>query len=151
MTLDSFLAHAIKLEYEAETVYRRSAEIIDAEQNAHAVAFFREMAGYAQLHAEDVRRRAGRAGIASLPETAFVWDKGAAPESIAPAPVLGDIIDLDSAMKMALAAEQRSANFYASVAGSAADPEVRRLAEEFASEERAHVLAIEQFMGLKPY
>jgi len=40
--------------------------------------------------------------------------------------------------------------YYRSVAGESTDPEVRRLATEFADEETEHVAALDQWIALTP-
>lgn len=151
MNLATFLAHAVRLESEAECIYRQSAEALDPAQYADAVAFFGEMAGYARQHLEETMSRAGMNDLTSLPAAGYVWDGAAAPESVE-LPSTGDaVLDLDRAMSLALAAERRAAAFYAQVADAAGEPAVTALAETFAAEERAHVLALERFMGDKPY
>ena len=60
-------------------------------------------------------------------------------------------LDIDDAMSLALAAERRGVAFYEEVSRATTDTQTRLHAEEFASEERGHVLALERFFGLKPY
>ncbi|MDP1524411.1 MAG: ferritin family protein [Rhodocyclaceae bacterium] len=150
MNLDTFLAHAVKLEYEATVIYAKSA-VVTAEENQDAAAFFREMAGYANMHLGDVMARAGYKDVSELPQLAYQWGNHSAPETMSPIPTSGDIIDLDSAMARALDAERRAVVFYEEAAQSSLDSKVRALALEFATEERDHVLALERFMGLRPY
>jgi len=150
MDRTSFLAHAIQLEDEAERIYRRSAEVIDPAVNPEAAAFFREMAGYANHHLAEIMELAGIKDIAGV-APASPYGEGGAPEALSPAPVSGDVIDLDSAMAMALAAERRAATFYEAIAAAAKDSQVAELAARFAEEEGGHVLALERFQGLKPY
>jgi rubrerythrin len=54
------------------------------------------------------------------------------------------------AMAMALESETRARDFYAGVAAQAEDDEVRRLAEEFASEEATHVNYVETWIARQP-
>lgn len=151
MNLASFLAHAAKLEYEAERTYLKLTEMIDSLEHKDAVAFFHEMAGYAAQHCQEVMTLAGIADISELPQSGYSWPTGAPPESVSPLPVIGETIDLDRAMEMALTAERGAVQFYEQAASSSSDPEVKTLAEAFAVEERGHVLALERFMGCKPY
>jgi rubrerythrin len=151
MNLDTFLAHAVKLEHEAAVIYAKSAEVVTAAENQDAAAFFSEMAGYANVHLSDVMARAGYNDVSELPQVSYQWGNNSAPESMNPIPASGEIIDLDSAMSRALDAERRAVVFYEEAAQSSLDPKVRALALEFATEERGHVLALERFMGLKPY
>ena len=96
-------------------------------------------------------QRAGMTEVSALPESGYVWGSGAGPESLSPLPVAGDVVDLDSAMINALKAESGAVAFYEHIAQSSSEAEVRMLAGTFAVEERAHVLALERFLGRKPY
>jgi rubrerythrin len=151
MNLDTFLAHAVKLEHEAALIYAKSAEVVAGSENQDTVAFFREMAGFANMHLSDVMARAGYKDLSELPQLSYQWGDHSAPETMSPIPASGDIIDLDSAMTRALDAERRAVAYYEEAAQSSLDSQVRALALEFAAEERGHVLALERFMGLKPY
>jgi len=151
MSLPSFLAHAVKLEYEAEKIYRETAELITRMDPSHAGEFFKEMAGYAKQHLDSIMHRAGITDITELPQVGYIWGTDPVPESIAPPPAADSGIDLDDAMALALDAERRAAAFYAEVATTSLDPIVKVLANTFAAEEREHVLALERFMGAKPY
>ncbi len=149
MDLPTFLAHAVRLELDAEQAYLQLIELMQERGNRDATEFFREMAGYSRLHRETAMRRAGFNDLAEIPELIAAW-----PASQSESPNLKDAegpLDLDDATYLALAAEQRGVSFYTSVAQAASDPQTRQLAEEFAAEERGHVLALERFLGLKPY
>ena len=150
MNLRTFLAYAVKLELDAESVYRQSAAAMDALKNRDAAAFFREMAGYCHLHYEEAMRRAGFNDLSDLPELSYPWPDALGPESLRPIPA-GTILDLEGATGQALAAERCGVAFYEHLARTADDPDVRSLAEEIAAEERGHVLALERFMGWKPW
>jgi rubrerythrin len=54
-------------------------------------------------------------------------------------------------MSLSLAAERRGVTFYEEIARTTTDMQTRLHAEEFATEERGHVLALERFLGLEPY
>ena len=148
MDMDSFLAQAVRIEHAAEMIYRRSAELIDAAENPQAVVFFDEMAGYAHKHA---LQAITRAGDGALNRSLYLGDNDAEPESLITLPTVGDRIELEGAMRMALEAEKRGLAFYLEVARDASDPDVRILALEFAAEEREHVFAVEKFLGQRPY
>ena len=151
MNLDTFLAHAVKLEHEASLIYAKSVEVVAARGSLEAEAFFREMAHYSNLHLGKMMTRAGINNVSELPQQSYLWGSRSAPETLNPVPTSSDIIDLDSAMTMALDAERRAVAFYESAAQSSADPQVKALALEFVAEEREHVVALERFSGLLPY
>jgi rubrerythrin len=151
MNLETFLAHAVKLEHEAAVTYAKSVEVATAAGNQDAAAFFGEMAGYANLHLNEVMTQAGYKDVSDIPQLSYQWGNRSAPETLDPPPASGEIIDLDGAMARALDAERRAVAFYEGAAQSSAESQVRTLALEFAAEERKHVLALERFMGSKPY
>lgn len=149
MDMMTFLAHAIKLELEAENAYRKSAVAMDLVGNADAAAFFRKMGEYSHLHYEEAMRRAGFNDLSEMPDWEFHWPDNLAPESLGP---ISDeiLLDLEGAVSLALTAERRGVSFYAAIVQRANDPQVKILAEEIAGEEREHVLALERFMAWKP-
>jgi len=150
MDLDTFLAHAVKLEHEAVETYERFAARATNVPEDTAV-FLKEMAHYARLHLGEILDHAGCRHADELPPRAYLWGDQAGPEALTALLSSGDAIDLDRAMTLAHEAERRAAHFYEGAAEASADPRVNALAREFAAEEHRHVLALERFMGLKPY
>ena len=149
MDIRVFLAHAVKLEREAEEAYRELARLMKDRANVDAAAFFGEMAGFCRLHGEAAMTHAGFGAMADIPDGIVSWSGGASEIPDTGAAV--NALDLDGAELLALAAERRGADFYAEVARTTTDPQTRILAAEFAAEERGHVLALERFLGLKSY
>lgn len=149
MNILTFLAHAAKLELETEEAYLYLAELMTTRGNHDVAEFFREMAGYCRLHRDAAMRRAG---FDDSTDIHHIITSG--PVNNTEAPNLKDSgtpIDLDGAMSLALAAERRGVKFYEEIARTTTDIQTRLQSEEFASEERGHVLALERFLGLKSY
>lgn len=146
MNLATFLAHAVKLEWEALKHYRNLAEAMQGLGSQEVAAFFRQMAEISSSHYQEALCRAGFADISDLPDLDYQWPAGRVPEVVD-----GNILDLETAMQLSLQAEQRGIDFYAGVAAAVADPEVRRIAAAFAAEEREHELALLRFIGELPY
>lgn len=149
MDMRVFLAYVVKLEAEAGAAYLELVEVMAAQGNADAVAFFREMAGFCHLHWQTAMKRAGFDDTTDIPEII-----ASAPASGTEVPDLNDAgspFDLDGATALALAAERRGVAFYSAVARTTINPQTGRLADEFAEEERRHVLALERFLGRRPY
>jgi rubrerythrin len=149
MDIQTFLAHAVKLESEAETAYLRLAEFMTAHGNHDVAVFFREMAGFSRLHREIAMKRAGFDEKTDIRGFIASW-----PDSNTEIPDLNDFadpLDLDGAMSVALTAEKRGVVFYDGVARTTTDAQTRLHAEEFTAEERGHVLALERFFGIEPY
>ncbi len=153
MNLQTFLAQAVLLERESEAGYAQLVELTKAKGDADASAFFIEMVGFSRMHRETAMSRAGFASQADVAE----WlnsQSATLPEGATELPPAAEVrspLDLDAAMSLTLAAEKCGVVYYENVAASTDDDEIRTLAHEFAAEERSHVLALERFMGLKPY
>lgn len=149
MNISTFLAHAVKLELETEEAYLYLVELMTTRGNHDVAEFFREMAGYCRLHRDTAMRRAGFDDSTDIHSIIASW-----PGSNSETPDLKDFespLDLDGAMSLSLAAERRGVAFYEGIVRTTTDTQIRLHAEEFASEERGHVLALERFFGLEPY
>ena len=151
MDISIFLAHTVKIELETEEAYLKLVELMADRGNHDVAAFFREMAGYSNLHRNAAMRRAGFDDSTDIHGIIDLWQGGNAETEI---PELGNLespLDLEGAMELSLAAEKRAADFYEGVARTTDDTQIHLLAEEFAAEERGHVLALERFFGREPY
>ena len=146
--IELFLAHAIQLEFEAARRYEDLRAAMLTAGNTEAEAFFKQMAEYSRLHLQDALRRGGFREIPKLAPEEWQWPEGVSPEQAAWAGVDG-FIDADTAFRLALDGEERSHLFYAAITASTTDPEVRRMAREFAEEEAEHVRELEQLMARK--
>lgn len=153
MNLQTFLAQAVLLERESEDGYALLVELTKAKGDLDASAFFSEMVGFSRMHRETAMSRAGFASQADV--TKWLDSQSTTlPEGATELPMTADVpspVDLDAAMSLTLAAEKRGVVFYENVAANTNDAEIRTLAQEFATEERSHVLALERYMGLQPY
>lgn len=150
MDINIFLAHTVVIEFETEEAYLKLVELMTAQGNHEVAEFFREMAGFSRLHRNAAMVRAGFDDSTNIHAIIDSWTGSNSTET----PNLKDFespYDLDSAMSLALAAERRAAVFYEEVAQTTTDTQIRLHAEEFAEEERGHVLALERFFGLKSY
>ena len=57
------------------------------------------------------------------------------------------MIDTHNALELALDGERRGHAFYADIASTTGDPEVKAMAREFAAEEAEHVAELEKWIG----
>jgi len=149
MDIQTFLAHAVKLELDAEETYLKLVELTMTLDNRDAVEFFREMAGFSRMHRNTAMQRAGFDDSTDIHGIIDTW-----PDSINETPDINEFKpphDLEGALALALASENRAVVFYDGVAQTTTDPQIRRIASEFAAEERGHVLALERFLGLQCY
>jgi rubrerythrin len=143
-----FLAHAIQLEFEAARRYEDLKQAMQTAGNKEASAFFAKMAEFSRLHLQDAMQRGGFRDIPKVPENEWQWPDGVSPEQAAWAGVDG-LIDEATAYQLALDGEERSQLFYAAIVANTSDPEVRRMAREFAQEEAEHVRDLERLMARK--
>lgn len=150
MEMQMFIAQALRLELEAERTYRRLADCLLAHGRQDAGDFFLEMADFSRLHRESISRRGGLPADAE-PRSDTAVARAVGETEIPDWSAITAECDLDGAMKLALAAEHRGVVFYEGFALATTNQEVRALAEDCAREERGHVLALERFMGIKPY
>ena len=150
MDMRVFLAHAVNLEFETEEAYLKMAKLMTEKGNRDVAEFFREMAGFSRLHGEDAKMREGFYSSTDINDIIDSWSGS----SLSETPELTDFespFNLDSAMSLALSTEKRGVTFYEEVSRTTTDKQIHLLAEEFAAEERGHVLALERFFGLVPY
>ncbi|MCW2237798.1 ferritin-like domain-containing protein [Azospirillum canadense] len=144
-----FLAHACALEEDAANRFTDLSEAMKTYGNAEVAAFFGKMAEFSRLHLAEARKRSGFRDIPSLALEDFQWPDGESPEA---ASMEGShyLMTVDYALELALDSEKRGHAFYADVATTTSDPEVRMMAEEFASEEAEHVAELERWIARFP-
>jgi len=147
--VERFLAHAVQLEREAARRYEELAAAMQTEGNAELKAFFARMAHFSRLHLADAMARGGFRDLPPLAAHEYEWPEGTSPET---ADWVGVDAQMDAraALVLALESERRGHAYYAAIAATTTDPEVRRLAAEFASEEAAHVAELEKLLIAMP-
>ena len=141
-----FLAHAVELEREAARRYEELAESMRAESNAEIEKFFRRMATFSRKHLALAMERGGFRHLPVLSAEDYVWPDGISPEQFDWIGVDG-LMDVRYALNLALDGERRGNAFYADVAATTGDPEVKAMAEEFADEEAVHVAELEKWIA----
>ncbi|PWC73460.1 rubrerythrin [Azospirillum sp. TSH100] len=137
-----FLAHACALEEDAATRFSDLSEAMKTYGNQEVAAFFGQMAKFSRLHLAEARERSGFRKIPDLAPEDFQWPDGDSPEA---ASMEGShyLMTVEYALELALDSERRGQAFYAEVAKTTTDAEVRMMAEEFAAEEAEHVAQLE--------
>lgn len=141
-----FLAHAVRLEAEAARRFEELADFMLTHGNAEVEAVFRRMADYSRLHLKDAMARGGFRHIADLPADGCEWPQGESPEA-APWWGVDGLLDVATALELALESERRGLEFYADAAERTWDVKVRDMAREFAAEEASHVAEIERLLA----
>ena len=142
-TIELFLAHAIQLEREAARRYEELAETMSSAGNRPLHEFFASMAFFSRKHLGDAMARGGFRDVPKLAPNAYQWPEGTAPETAAWVGVDAQMGGRE-ALELALEGERRGFAYYAALAASSPDVEVRLLASQFADEEAEHVRELER-------
>ena len=144
-----FLAHACALEEDAANRFTDLSEAMKTYGNQDVATFFGRMAEFSRLHLAEARKRSGFRQLPALAADEFQWPDGESPEA---ASMEGShyLMTVEYALELALDSEKRGHAFYAEVARTTTDAEVRMMAEEFAAEEAEHVAELERWIERFP-
>lgn len=143
--VERFLAHAVTLEREAARRYEELAAAMGTEGQQELKRFFARMAHYSRLHLAQATARSGFRELPDLAPHEFEWPDGTSPETAGWAGVDAQM-DSRAALDLALDGERRGHAYYAAIAATTLDPELRALAGEFAAEEAEHVAELEKLI-----
>jgi len=144
--IETFLAHAIQLEREAARRYEELAAAMLTDGNAALKTFFARMAHYSRKHLAEAQARGGFRELPALQPDEYRWPDGTAPETADWAGV-DALMDAGDALQLALASERRGHAYYAAIAATTPDAELRALAGEFAAEEAQHIVELERLIA----
>lgn len=140
-----FLTHAVQLELEAATHYESLSSMMHQEGLGEVANFFSTMAAYSHCHLQEAMQLAGFDRIPEFDKNSFRWPDGVSPEA---AQLDRDTrLDVQGALLIALEGEHRCHKFYQQISQCSPDPEVKRLAAEFAAEEAEHVAELQQWLS----
>jgi rubrerythrin len=144
--VERFLAHAIALEREAARRYEELSQAMSTGGNRELREFFDRMAHFSRLHLKEASDRAGFRELPPLAPHEYEWPDGIAPET---ADWIGvdALLDVRGALELALESEKRGHAYYAAIAATTTDAELRRIASEFAAEEAEHLAALEKLIA----
>ena len=137
-SLEEFLAHASALELESVERYEELADAMEVHNNPEVAELFRKLAEFGQKHADEVSLMSSNLELPNLPPWEFKWLTPESPESA----LIEDahyLMNSHQALDMAIHNEQRGQEFYAKVAETSPNPDVRELAASFAQEEQEHL------------
>jgi rubrerythrin len=141
--VELFLVHAIQQEREAARRYEELTEAMATGGNRDLQDFFGRMAAFSRRHLAEAMARGGFRDLPSLAPDAYDWPDGTSPET-------ADWVGVDAlmghreALEVALSGERRGHAYYAAIAATTSDPDVRMLAGQFAEEEAEHVAELER-------
>jgi rubrerythrin len=148
-----FLAHSIALEREAADRLMELAETMEVHNNRELHQLFTTLTTYSETHAADIKELAERENqntvLPSFKAWEYSWPDEESPEIFHYARV-HYLMTAEEALQTALGVEQSAESFYDDIAKSTSNPEIKRLAEQFAREELEHARAIaDQLSALK--
>jgi rubrerythrin len=146
MNVRIFLAHSVQLEREAARRYEELSAAMGTEGNQDLKVFFARMAHYSRLHLADAMARGGFREVPTMAPHEYQWPDGTSPETAGWIGVDAHM-DRQAALELALQGERSGHAYYAGVAASTADAELRSIAGEFAQEEADHVRQLEVLLA----
>jgi rubrerythrin len=142
-TVEDLLVEAHALESEAAQRYREFAEIMESHNNGEVAQLFRSIAAQEAEHAEQIARRIGGRAALSPP-------RERRSPAVAELEQAHYLMQPWHALQIAIEAERRAFDFYASVARASDSEELRKAATQLQAEEREHVALLEQWLGRVP-
>lgn len=148
-SLEDLMGQALTMEREAVARYEELADMMETHNNAEVAALFRKMAGYEQLHVEQILADMGWAADVVVPRHSGIWSSPESPE-VVPIEEMHYLMHPWHALQLALSAEQRAEAFFAEMAGTAATEAVRAAAEEMRKEEAEHVALVREWLAKVP-
>lgn len=146
-SLPVFLAHAVALEQEAADRYLELADMMEAHRNDAVSSVFRDMHRFSEMHRDEIKARVGTVELPQLRAWEYRWSL---PPEVGGEEGFDYMMQAYNALQYARENEVRGMEYYRSVAEGATDPEVKRLATEFAQEESEHVAALDKWIELTP-
>jgi rubrerythrin len=146
--VERFLAHAIQLEREAARRYEELTAAMQTDGNAELKAFFSRMAYFSRKHLAEAQARGGFRELPQLAPEDYDWPEGTSPETADWAGVDAQM-DPVEALQLALGSERRGHAYYAAIAATTQDQELRAIAGEFADEEAQHVSELERLIAAR--
>lgn len=145
-TVETFLAHAIKLEQDAADRFGQLADVMEACGNREVGKLFRRLSDYSRLHLSDARARSGFREMPEQTDVAFVWPDLESPETAA-IWAADPFVGREEALQIALDAERAGLDYYKKILDTTDDPEIKALAREFVDEERGHVAELDKWIA----
>ena len=144
--VERFLAHAVQLEAEAARRYEDLAAAMTTDGNRELQSFFARMAHYSRLHLAYAMARGGFRKLQPLEPHEYEWPDGTSPETAGWEGVDAQMGPRE-ALELALDGERRGHAYYATIAATTTDAELRAIASTFADEEAEHVAELVKLLA----
>jgi rubrerythrin len=146
LTVEEFLAYAIRLEREAADRFDQLADAMQSCGNREVSKLFRKLAGYSRMHLAEARARAGFRVVPELKHDEYKWPGLESPETAA-IWAADPFVGRDQALEIALEAEAASYEYYKDILEATDDPEIKVFAKEFTEEESEHVAELKKWIA----
>jgi rubrerythrin len=146
-TVGELLVHALELEHESAERYGELAQSMAIHNNQEVADLFEHLADMSEAHADEVRGRAEGVDLPEIPPWELKWTCPGSPESNCMETQVSYLMTALQALELALHNEMRGRDFYAHVAMSSPNPDVRHLAGEMAEEESEHVDLLKDWLA----
>jgi len=146
-SLTEFLAHAVAMEQEAADRYLELADMMEAHRNDEVATLFRDMHRFSLMHRDSILERARPHALPQLRSWEYRWRS---PPEVGGEEAFDYMLEPYNALRYARVNEVRAMKYYRDVADRAQDDEVRRLAGEFAAEEREHAQSLDEWLARTP-
>lgn len=137
-TVAELLAHAYRIEVDAEERYRLLANQMEMHNNPELATMFQTFAQHEAHHAEEIRQQMEGMDIPDIKPWDHKWLTPESPEAIDIGEVRYNMTPWH-ALQLALKAERKAYEFFDRIAKAAKDGELQRWAIEFRGEEEQHV------------
>ena len=140
-SLNEFLALSIAMEEEAAERYLELADMMEAHDNQKVSKLFRDMNRYSCLHRDSIKERAGSIELPNLKSWQYRWTT---PSEVGGEEGFDPSMSAFDALEYARENEVRAMEFYQSVADGTSDNEIKKMASEFALEEKEHTEMLDE-------
>lgn len=146
--VDQFYADAHAIEIEASVRYRMLAHEMQLSGNARTAELFLKLAQLEAGHADKLKHAAAPALLARARERLLSREAGGT--EVPNYEFLYRDVPPYHALLMALQSEQRAKAYFERIHENARDPEVKKLAAEFARDEEQHIAWLEKALAKEP-
>jgi len=137
-TIEDFFAHALAIEREAAARYRELAGQMHAHHNGACAALFDWLAQLESQHTARLQSQAAQRVVSEIEPAEYRWPESGPPES-GPLGTAAGLTKPSQLLELALNNERRAKAFFDGIAIAASDPELRKIAAQFAAEEQQHI------------
>ena len=146
---EELLAHAIAIEREAAARYAELGERMADLGNDMVGELFLRLAKLEKDHEQELLKRASGLRLPALSPSEYAWLDDGSPER-APHDLVLNLLTPHSALRIALQAEERAAQFFEAARKQAADPQLAAMAAEMAAEEGVHIAWVKSAIRRTP-